>query len=317
MIEFDTVSKSFAKKGRPALNGVSFSVEKGEIFGLLGHNGAGKSTAMGILLGLVHPDSGEAIINGISVQKRRESALKSVGAIFEAPRFYEYLSGWKNLRVLTSYSGYWKRKEVEKTVEWVGLTEVIDRKVGTYSQGMRQRLALAQSLLPRPEVLLLDEPTNGLDPDGIVEFREQIRRLRDEFGMTVLLNSHLLTEVEQLCDRVVILRHGEMAFEGRLAELSEGDTLFELSVDNWSLARTVLELLPVNISVEGRVGVPDGIDPADVVTGLVKAGVKVREFRKRRASLENVYLSVGKNAIELGRDAISPEGLQLQPTSED
>ena len=313
MIQFDTVSKTFPKGRHPALQAVSFEVQQGEIFGLLGHNGAGKSTALGVMLGLVHPDAGEAVIGGVSVQKQRERALKPVGAIFESPRFYEYLSGWRNLKVLTSYSGFWKRAEVEKAVEWVGLTEAIDRKVATYSHGMRQRLALAQALLPLPRVLLLDEPTNGLDPDGIVEFRERIRRLREEFGITVLLNSHLLAEVEQLCDRVVILRYGEVAFEGKVAELSEGDTVYELSVDQWELARSVLEVLPVKIAGEGRVGVPDGIDPSDLVTGLVKAGVKVREFRKKTASLESIYLSVGKNAVTLGRDAISPDGLQLAP----
>tara|TARA_R110002096_G_scaffold42144_38_gene113886 strand:+ start:1063 stop:2013 length:951 start_codon:yes stop_codon:yes gene_type:complete len=316
MIQFNSVSKTFPKGRRPALVNLSFSVEKGEVFGLLGHNGAGKSTALGVLLGLVHPDSGEAVINGISVQKKREKALQSVGAIFESPKFYEYLSGWRNLKVLASYSGYWKRAEAEKAVDWVGLTEAIDRKVATYSQGMRQRLALAQALLPRPEVLLLDEPTNGLDPDGIVEFRERVRRLRDEFGITVLLNSHLLSEVEQLCDRVAILRHGELAFEGKLVELSDGNTIYEVSVDNWDLARSVLELLPVKISGEGRIGVPDGIDPADLVAGMAKAGVKVREFRKRKASLESIYLSVGRNAVSLGTDSVSPDDLQLQPTTD-
>jgi ABC-2 type transport system ATP-binding protein len=316
MIQFESVNKTFPKGRRPALHGVSFAVKEGEIFGLLGHNGAGKSTALGVLLGLVHPDSGEASIGGISVQKQREKALKSVGAIFESPRFYEYLSGWRNLKVLTSYSGYWKRAEVDEIVRWMGLTEAIHRKVATYSFGMRQRLALAQALLPRPRVLLLDEPASGLDPDGIVEFRERVRRLREEFGMTVVLNSHMLTEVEQLCDRVVILRNGEVAFEGRLAESGEGGTVYELSVDNWELARPTLELLPVKISGEGRVGVPDGIDPSDLVAGLVKAGVKVREFRKLTTSLESIYLSAGQHAVPLGRDAISPDGLQLSPESD-
>ncbi|MEM7013977.1 MAG: ABC transporter ATP-binding protein, partial [Verrucomicrobiota bacterium] len=159
MIDFRRVTKRFTKSRPPALNEVSFEVAEGEIFGLLGHNGAGKSTALGVMLGLVHPNAGEAVIDGVSVQKQRVKAMRKVGAIFESPRFYEYLSGRANLNILTGYSGFSNKQLLEETVEWVGMTEALDRKVGTYSHGMRQRLALAQALLPRPKLLMLDEPT--------------------------------------------------------------------------------------------------------------------------------------------------------------
>src|SRR5262249_2172901 len=154
-IRLANLRKSFA--GQPALHGLSFAVERGEIFGLLGHNGAGKSTALGILLGMVFPDAGEAFVGGISVQRERPRALAKVGAIFEAPRFYDYLSGWRNLEIFTSYSALVPRKEMQDAVEFVGLSARIHDKVGTYSQGMRQRLGLAQALLPEPELVLLDE----------------------------------------------------------------------------------------------------------------------------------------------------------------
>ena len=156
MLQFNQVTKRFPSASSPALDGVSFSVGRGRICGLLGHNGAGKSTALGVILGMIHPDEGEALIDGCSVQRRRELAVAKVGAIFEAPAFYDYLSGWKNLKVLTAYSGGVSEEEMRKMVVWVGLEKRIRDRVSTYSHGMRQRLALAQALLPRPELLILD-----------------------------------------------------------------------------------------------------------------------------------------------------------------
>ncbi|MDB4541069.1 ATP-binding cassette domain-containing protein, partial [Akkermansiaceae bacterium] len=193
------LKKRFA--GKDALKGVSFEVQKGEIYGLLGHNGAGKSTTVGIILGMVSADGGEVEVGGVSVLDDHTSALKKVGAIFEAPAFYDYMSGWQNLKVLVGLSGKFDPKAAREVVESVGLTDRIDSKVGSYSHGMRQRLALAQALLPEPEILLLDEPTDGLDPEGIKWFRDFILSLREERGITVLFNSHLLSEVEQMCDR--------------------------------------------------------------------------------------------------------------------
>lgn len=295
MIQFDAVSKSFTSKRPPALDEVSFEVRQGEIFGLLGHNGAGKSTALGVMLGLVHPDSGEARIDGVSVQQHRVRALKPVGAIFESPRFYEYLSGMQNLRILAGYSNFWDDAQVAETVERVKLTHAIERKVGTYSQGMRQRLALAQALLPRPELLLLDEPTNGLDPDGIVEFRELVRSLRDDMGITVLLNSHLLAEVEQLCDRVVILRQGKKVFDGARSDLDNDGQIIHATLDSWEKAKPVIASQGGEMLGADSFRLPSEKDTSEVVAALVQAGVKVREFRREKASLESLYLTVSKS----------------------
>jgi ABC-2 type transport system ATP-binding protein len=290
MLTATGLHKSFG--GKPALTDVSFHVGQGEIFGLLGHNGAGKSTSLGIILGMVMPDRGDVTIGGISVLKNRSQALRKVGAIFEAPAFYEYLSGWENLRILMSYSTGFDAESALKVVERVGLSRRIHSKVRTYSHGMRQRLALAQSLLPEPEVLLLDEPTDGLDPEGIKWFREFILNLRDERGMTVLFNSHLLAEVELMCDRVAILREGKHVFEGSVSGLHNDIPVFEVDLEPWPVAVQHIQKAGGEIIAPGRISLPDKLDPALLVDSLVKGGVRVRAFSPVRRSLEDVYMEI-------------------------
>lgn len=301
MIELCDIKKHF--RGKPALHGVSLKVEKGEIFGLLGHNGAGKSTSFGIMLGHVQPDAGEAFIGGISVQKSRAQALKKVGAIFEAPCFYDYLSGWQNLQAFCSYSGVVSRSEMEEAVELVGLAKRIHDKVRTYSHGMRQRLGLAQALLPAPEVLLLDEPTEGLDPEGIHEIRNTICTLSKERGLTVLLSSHLLSEVEQMCDRVAVLSQGRLLFTGRWEEMDHGKPRVRFTVNDWDRAAKVLGDLQrdssarVTVVEPGLIELPDpSVDIADLVAALVRADIRVRGVEPIRQSLEASYLETIKNA---------------------
>jgi ABC-2 type transport system ATP-binding protein len=212
MIVLDNLRKSFAR--RCAVDGISLEVPTGGIYGLLGHNGAGKSTTIGMMLGQVRPDAGRVLIGGHDVQQQRAQALRRVGAIFEAPAFYPFLTGRRNLEVLCSYSGTVPSDEIERVVELVRLTSRIDHDVRVYSHGMRQRLALAQALLPRPSVLILDEPSDGLDPEGIHEMRELILRLHREYELTVLICSHLLAEVEQICSQVAIMRNGRILFNG-------------------------------------------------------------------------------------------------------
>jgi ABC-2 type transport system ATP-binding protein len=289
MIRIENLHKTFA--GRPALDGVSFEVQRGEIFGLLGHNGAGKSTTFGILLGQVYPNRGEAYIDGISVQKSRSKALRKVGAIFETPGFYDYLSGWKNLEILAAYSGKVSRSEIEDAVRTVGLEKRIHDPVKAYSHGMRQRLALAQALVPAPEAVLLDEPTEGLDPEGIHEMREMIKRLNRERGLTVMLSSHLLSEVQQLCDRVAILHQGQMMFEGRWTELAGEGKRYRLEVDNWEPVRNA----GIRIAIEPDViEIGDSEDVAELVQRLVNCGTKVRALEPLRPTLESLYLDAIK-----------------------
>ena len=285
MIRIEQLSKKF--RGRPALHRVSFEVQRGEIFGLLGHNGAGKSTTFGILLGQVFPDEGEAFIDGISVQQHRAKALRSVGAIFETPGFYDYLSGWENLQIFAAYSGRVPRSELEDAVRTVGLQERIQDPVRAYSHGMRQRLALAQALVPSPRAVLLDEPTEGLDPEGIHEMRELIRQLNRDRGLTVMLSSHLLSEVQQLCDRVAILHQGRLMFEGRWTELGGTHVRYRLALDDWPKAIACGAQIVAGPDV---VQLRDGEDIADLVRKLVAANIKVRAVEPLRPTLETLYL---------------------------
>ncbi|GAB4174736.1 MAG: ABC transporter ATP-binding protein [Terrimicrobiaceae bacterium] len=284
MIAWEGVSKKF--HGRPAVESVTFRVEAGEIFGLLGHNGAGKSTTFGMALGHVHPDAGRVMMNGHDVVQDREKALGRTGAIFETPAFYDYLSGWKNLMFLVSLSGEPEKARVEEAVELVGLRERIHDPVKTYSHGMRQRLALAQALLPGPSLILLDEPTEGLDPAGIHEMREMILRLREERGLTVVLSSHLLHEVELLCDRVAILQAGHLIFCG--AWQKAAPTRWKIVTVDEVEAGRVLEGLGCRRESAG-VWTPSG-EASDAVAALVAAGVRVAEFRRVVPTLEDFYL---------------------------
>ncbi len=279
--------------GKPALHGLSLEVRRGEVFGLLGHNGAGKSTTLGILLGQVFPDAGEALIDGVSVQRERARALGKTGAIFEAPRFYDYLSGWRNLEIYTSYSAKIPRAQIEEAVEIVGLTGRIRDKVGTYSQGMRQRLGLAQALLPANEVILLDEPTNGLDPEGIHEMRLLIKKLNRERGLTVVFCSHLLVEVEQLCDHVVILNQGRKIFDGRWADLATDKRQVRFEVDDWPRAAALLGTCTgVSVVEPGVIALEEKCATADLVARLVGGGVRVSAVEPQRRNLEQIYLAL-------------------------
>ena len=288
MIRIEKISKKF--RGRPALNGISFEVAKGEIFGLLGHNGAGKSTTFGIALGHVHADAGRVTIHGHDVSTDRAAALARVGAIFETPAFYDYLSGWRNLRFFVSLGGSVSRGRMEEIVRRVGLEERIHDRVRTYSHGMRQRLALAQALLPDPELILLDEPTEGLDPAGIHEMRALILKLRADHGMTVILSSHILHEVEQLCDRVAILNRGELVFCGRWQDAGPGGSRWKITTPDLEKCAVVFQELGVAISQDGIVTLPDAVDSADVMAVLVAERVRIREFRKLTRTLEDFYL---------------------------
>ncbi len=288
------LSKSFA--GKAAVIDLSFDIAEGEIFGLLGHNGAGKSTTIGMILGMVAADAGDVSIHGISVSRQRSQALRHVGAIFESPAFFDYMSGWDNLKVLMSYSRGFDARLAKEMVEKVQLSDRIHAKVRTYSHGMRQRLALAQALLPEPRLLLLDEPTDGLDPEGIKWFRDFILNLRKERGMTVLFNSHLLAEVELMCDRVAILRQGSLIFQGRVDEMEpNAPQEFQLDLSDWSAAVAVFHQQRVQWPGTGQqIRLEPSGKIANLVAALVNQGIEVRAVVPLRRSLEQLYLKIGQ-----------------------
>ena len=292
MIRLSGVFKSFGE--RVAVDDLNLHVPRGEIFGLLGHNGAGKSTAIGMMLGQVWPTQGEVYVCGHDVTRRRALALQKVGAIFETPAFYDYLSGWRNLEVLSHYSGPTSRQRIRDVIDWVGLTGREKSKVKTYSHGMRARLALAQALLPQPELLILDEPGDGLDPEGIHELRQTIRRLHRELGLTIFLSSHLLNEVEQLCTRIAVMNQGRKVFDGPLADVKQAKNWVRLRVDDFSQAARALR--GENLIVDERdgqfVALASNVGTERVVRRLVEQWMAVYEIAAHEQTLEDFYLGL-------------------------
>src|ERR1043166_7076533 len=229
VLQAERLTKRYQR--RAVVDQLSLTVERGDIFGFLGQNGAGKSTTIRMALGLVRPTSGKVRVLGYDMARRSLSALKRVGAIIEAPAFYENFSGRQNLRMFAAMSGGVERQRLENVLEIVGLRGRAKDPVRVYSHGMRQRLGIAQALLPNPELVILDEPTDGLDPQGLSETRALIRRLRDALGVTVMLSSHLLHEVEQICNRVAIIDSGRLLYQGSVQELMAQGQRIKLTTD--------------------------------------------------------------------------------------
>src|SRR5882672_6458187 len=294
MIELRNLQKQFGS--RVAVNGLTLAVPRGEIFGLLGHNGAGKSTAIGMMLGQVWPTSGELKVCGHDVTAHRDRALQKVGAIFETPAFYDYLSGWRNLEIFSHYTARTSKARLREVVDWVGLTGREQGKVRTYSHGMRARLALAQALLPDPQLLILDEPGEGLDPEGIHEMRETILRLHRELKLTILLSSHFLNEVEQICTRIAVLNQGRKVFEGPLSATRQRQQWIRLKTGDFPAA--VRELQQSGLVMEERDGqfitLTPGTGTDAVVRLLVQRGIAVYEIAHEAETLEGFYLSLMK-----------------------
>ncbi len=299
LIELCDLRKAFGS--RVAVEQLNLVVSRGEIFGLLGHNGAGKSTAIGMMLGQVWPTSGHARLCGFDVATQRKRALQKVGAMFEAPAFYDYLSGWRNLEILSQLSAPTPRSRMQEVIDWVGLSGRENSKVKTYSHGMRARLAVAQALLPGPELLILDEPTDGLDPEGIHELRQTVLRLHRELGLTILFSSHLLTEVEQLCTRIAVLKNGRKVFDGGFEQARGKDNWCRLNVDRFTEAVELLSAAGlIRSQRDGRfVALANGIGTDSVVRHLVAKQIAVYEIAVVENTLEDFYLSLmkGENTI--------------------
>lgn len=216
IIETNHLTKSYADF--TAVSGINIHIPKGTVYGFLGPNGAGKSTTMKMFLGLTRPTSGSFVIDGMKYPENRMQILKEIGSFIEAPAFYGNLSGEENLDIVRKILGL-PKAAVDEVLELVGLTQYKNRLARKYSLGMKQRLGLASALIGRPPILILDEPTNGLDPVGIHEIRTLIRSLPQKFDCTVLVSSHLLSEIELMADNIGILNHGHLLFEGTLDEL--------------------------------------------------------------------------------------------------
>ena len=279
-----------------AVKDLSFTIEKGNVYGILGPNGSGKSTTLGIVLNVVNKTSGN--FHWFDGNTSTHDALKKVGAIIERPNFYPYMSAQENLKLVCKIKGVHNSKIQEK-LELVGLWERKDSKFKTYSLGMKQRLAIASALLNDPEILILDEPTNGLDPQGIHQIRELIKKIAAN-GTTILLASHLLDEVEKVCSHVVILRKGEKLYSGRVDEMIASHGFFELKCNDNEKLASLLEKHPVFSSIKAENGIitaflNEAMQPEELNKLLFSEGITLSHLVKRKESLEEQFLTLTKN----------------------
>ena len=299
VLEVKGLKKKLGK--REIIKDISFSVEEGEIFGFLGPNGAGKTTTIRMLVGLINPNGGSISICGHDLKNDTEKALKEVGAVVENPELYKYLSGRENLMQIARIRNI-PKTQVDETIKLVGLENRIDDKVRKYSLGMKQRLGLAASLLSNPKLLILDEPTNGLDPSGILDFREVVKKAAKERGMAVFISSHILSEVQHLCDRVAFINHGTIkSVQNVMNESMETDTdiiclklLQEIDTN---------KLLSIDYINSAR-KTDDGIEiillsnkTPELIKYLVNSNYDVQEVFKIRKGLEQRYMELVEGGI--------------------
>ena len=307
------VTRDLTKRygSRAAVEGVSLTVGRGEVYGFLGPNGAGKTTTLRMLLGLIAPTSGEATVLGAAPGD--PAGLARIGALVESPAFYPYLSGRQNLRVLARYSGVGDER-VAAVLTTVDLADRADDKFSTYSLGMKQRLGVAGALLKDPALLILDEPTNGLDPRGMADMRDLIRRL-GQGDRTILLSSHLLGEIEQICDRACVIQEGRLIAEDSVAAL-RGPGALLVRATPLDKAERLASGLPGVTAVR----VADGalrltVAPeraAAINAALVGAGVAVSELRPVQESLEAVFLHLTEEPQAAGQPPAPPRAVAPQ-----
>lgn len=294
---FSHVTKRYGKT--TAVQDLDFEVYSGEICGFLGPNGAGKTTTINLMLGLVYSDQGQIEMLGHRIPAELQAAMPHIGAALERPAFYPFLSGRDNLYLLAKMRGKAALDNLQAVLETVDLADRAKDKFGTYSMGMKQRLSLAAALLPNPQMLILDEPTNGLDPAGMVEIRDLLKRLSKERGKTIFLSSHLLNEAEQICDRVIIINTGSLLVQGSLLDLlGPGEDFVRLQTSNPSRVQEIIKERNCWIA-------PWSPDPEtvwfssltsdtkeDVLSQLAQENIAVREERVFPKTLETLFLAL-------------------------
>jgi len=298
-----TIENLHKKYGRiQALKNVSFEIQKGRVYGILGPNGSGKSTTLGIVLNVVNRTSGN--YSWFGGRMHTHEALKRVGAIIERPNFYPYMTAEENLKLVCKIKSI-NYSKINEKLDLVGLSERKDSKFSTFSLGMKQRLAIASALLNDPEILILDEPTNGLDPQGIHQIRDIIRKIASQ-GTTILLASHLLDEVEKVCSHVIVLRKGEILYSGSVDGMSANESFFELQAnDNTALKTALLEHSAIDsiTEEEGKVLVylKSDLPASELNQFLFSKNIALCHLVKRKNSLEAQFLELTKNASPINK----------------
>lgn len=295
ILKISNLNKIF-NKHLHAVKNVSFEIKKGNVYGILGPNGSGKSTTLGIVLNVVNKTSGD--FEWFGGKSNTHDALKKVGAIIERPNFYPYMTAKENLELVCKIKGT-SLSKVDEKLELVGLLERKNDKFRTYSLGMKQRLAIASALLNDPEILILDEPTNGLDPQGIRQIRDIIRIIASQ-GTTILLASHLLDEVEKVCSHVVVLRKGEMLYQGSVHDMIENNSFFELKSDDKEQLKLALQNHPSIEKIEEEEGkilvyLKQDIAAKELNSYLFEQKIVLEHLVKRKNSLEEQFLELTKN----------------------
>ncbi|RHW35676.1 ABC transporter ATP-binding protein [Neobacillus notoginsengisoli] len=292
VLELKNVTKKIRKK--TIINKLSFTVREGEVFGFLGPNGAGKTTTIRMIVGLMDITAGDIMICGTSVKEDFEKAIGNVGAIVENPEMYKFLSGYQNLLQYSRMHGGIAKDKIAEVVNLVGLADRIHDKVKTYSLGMRQRLGLAQCLLHDPKILILDEPTNGLDPAGIREIRDHLRMLTREKGMSVIVSSHLLSEMELMCDRIAVIQNGELIDVQEVRTLTGKNKTF-YSFETGPLAGIeawLREKWHASVSESGFTVNAKREDIPSILKKMVEAEIDVYGIKAEAKTLEDRFLEL-------------------------
>lgn len=302
-LSIKNITKIYGKK--KAADHVSFDIHEGEIFGFLGPNGAGKTTVIKSILGFIYPDEGEVCINGYDTKKDYEKAMASVGGIVENPEMYVNLSARKNIEMYARIHGNIPKERIDEVISEVGLSGRSKDPIRKYSLGMKQRIGLAQAMVHKPKLLILDEPTNGLDPTGIHQLRDVLKKYAHEQKGAVMVSSHILSEMQLLCDRVGIINNGKLISVCTMEELEKMNSasVYAIKVSDTEKAKDLLKdnKKISDIEVQDdiiRAGIEEE-DIASVVRLLVTGGVDISEVRKNESSLEEVFLQVTGGGIDI------------------
>lgn len=293
VIQTSDLSKTV--KGMSIVSRVNLNVRKGEIYGLLGPNGAGKTTIMKMLTGLILPTSGAIMLFGKNFSETSKEGLKRVGSIIEYPIFFEHMTAMENLQIHCEYLGYYDKRAIHQALDLVQLEGIEDKKVKDFSLGMKQRLGIARAAITKPELIVLDEPTNGLDPIGIKNMRDLIRTLNQEYGITFVLSSHILGEIEQVADRIGVIQRGQLVDEVTLSDIRKQRTDYiELMTSNVQKAAFLLEhelrISNIKIVQDQRIRVYDtDVSTSQITKLLIAHEIEIEEIQKYNSTLEDYF----------------------------
>jgi len=282
-------------KDKVLVSNVNLHIKKGEIYGFLGQNGAGKTTIMKMLTGLISPTAGEIALFNQKLTETSKSSLKRVGSIIEYPIFFEHLTAMENLHLHCEYLGYYDQKAIKQALDMVHLTGVEGKIVKEFSLGMKQRLGIVRAIITKPELIILDEPTNGLDPIGIKDMRDLIRMLNSEYGITFLLSSHILGEIEQVADRIGVIKDGKLVNEVTLADISKQRTEY-IEIVTKDVQKSVfvldseLQISNVKIIKDNRIRIYDLTLPqSEISKTLFLHDIEIEEIQKHISTLEDYF----------------------------